>query len=166
MRSLLSLLILGVALLFQSAVVSRINLLAGCADLVLLVVAAWCVQLNARHAWLWALAAGLLVGSMSQLPLLVPLAAYGLMAWLARLLTRRIWQAPLLGMFLVVFAGTLFLHSFTYITLWFQDTQLPLGESFLQIILPSTLLNLMLAAPVHALMRDLALWAHPLELET
>jgi hypothetical protein len=40
---------------------------------------------------------------------------------------------------------------------------MPFNLSFLQIILPSILLNLLLAIPIHALIRDLANRLYPAE---
>ena len=47
--------------IFQTSVVSRLPLLHGTADLVLLVVIAWSLQERVRTAWQWALMAGLVV---------------------------------------------------------------------------------------------------------
>ena len=164
MKALVAIPTLGLALIFQSAIISRITMLSGCADLVLLVLAAWGLRSGSRHVWIWAVIAGLMVGYVSHQPLLIPVAAYLLVMFLARLMQHHIWQAPLLGMYLLTFAGTLITMSATYLTLWFGDVQLPLGETFLQIVLPALLLNLLLAIPVHPLIRDLSAWLHPAEI--
>jgi cell shape-determining protein MreD len=114
---------------------------------------------------IWAGLAGILVGYVSALPVVVPLAGYLLVMGLARLLRRRIWQAPLLAMFTVTFIGTLVLQLLSYISLRLLGNPLPLGDSFSQVILPSMLLNLLLSIPIHALMRDLARWLYPKEVE-
>ena len=165
MAVLVSIPVLGLALIVQTAILSRINLLTGSADLILLVVAGWGLQVNSRSVWVWAALAGILVGYVSALPMFVPVAGYLLVMGLARLLQRRIWQAPLLAMFAVTFAGTLAMQLLSYVTLWLLGNPLPLGDSFSQVILPSTLLNLLLSIPVHALMRDLARWLYPREAE-
>jgi cell shape-determining protein MreD len=165
MAALVSIPVLALALIIQTAILSRINLLSGSADLILLIVAGWGLQVRSRSAWVWAALAGLLVGYVSALPMFVPVAGYLLTMAVARLLQRRIWQAPLLAMFAVTFAGTLAMQLITYVTLWLLGSPLPLGDSFSQIILPSILLNLLLSIPLHALMRDLARWLHPREAE-
>jgi hypothetical protein len=53
----------------------------------------------------------------------------------------------------------------SYVAIWILGNPLPLGESFSQVILPSTLLNLLISIPIHAIMRDLASWLHPQEAE-
>jgi cell shape-determining protein MreD len=82
---------------------------------------------------------------------------------LARLLVHRIWQAPLLAMFAVTFIGTLELLMLTYAQRTILDVPLIFSEVFSQIVLPTVLLNLLLAIPVHALVRDLAGRLYPEE---
>jgi len=166
MTVLVSLPVLGLALIVQTAILSRISLLSGCADLLLLIVAGWGLQPNARFVWIWAGLAGLLVGYVSALPMVVTVAGYLSVMGLARLLQRRIWQAPLLAMFAVTFFGTLILQLLSTATLWLLGTPLELRSAFIQVILPSILLNLLLSIPCHALTRDLASWLHPQELES
>lgn len=165
MAILASLPVLGLALIIQTAILSRISLLAGSADLMLLVVAGWGLHVRSRAAWAWAALAGLLVGTVSALPLFVPLAGYALTMALGRLLQRRIWQAPLLAMFTVAFAGTLAVQGLSLAALWLLGSPIAPADAFGQVILPSALLNLLLSIPVHALTRDLARWLHPREVE-
>ena len=80
---------------------------------------------------------------------------------LARLLVHRIWQAPLLAMFAVTFIGTLELLMLTFVQRTIFQVPLAFGDVFSQIILPTVLLNLLLAIPVHSLIRDLAGWLYP-----
>ena len=157
--------VLGLALMLQVAVFSRANLLHGSADVLLLILAAWGLQERVRSAWPWAILAGLLVGLVSGLPWFVPLAGYLLVMLFARVLRRRVWQAPLLAMFLVTFTGTLMMHLLSFIVLRFMGDPLPLGESFNLVTLPSVLLNLFLAVLVYPLVRDLAVWLHPEEVQ-
>ncbi|MEW6093772.1 MAG: rod shape-determining protein MreD [Chloroflexota bacterium] len=155
--------VLGIALVLQTALVSRITLLSGSADLVLVVLAAWALQERVRLAWLWGVAAGFLVGGVSGAPWFIYLAAYLSVIGIARLLTRRIWQAPLLAMFAVTFIGTLVLVMFTYVYRILFEISLPFGEVFVQVILPSVLLNLLLAVAIHPLMHDIAGRLYPAE---
>lgn len=165
MAILFSIPVLGLALIIQTAIVSRINLLAGSADIVLLIVAAWGLQPNVKWAWIWAALAGVLVSYASGLPAFIAPLGYLLVIVMARLMQRRVWQAPLLAMFAVTFSGTLVMQGITYVALWLLGNQLSLGETFLQVILPSVLLNLILSIPIHALMRDTARWLYPAESE-
>lgn len=149
--------------MLQTSIIERINLLNGAADLVLLITAAWCLQERARGAWVWGVLAGLLVGFVSGLPWYVPLVGYLVIVVLARILAHRVWQAPLLAMFTVTLIGTMVLLMITFVERTLLEVQLPLNLSFVQIILPSILLNLLLAIPVHSIIRDLVNRLYPEE---
>jgi rod shape-determining protein MreD len=157
--------VLGLALILQLAIFSRLTLLSGSADLILLILAAWGLQERTKFAWFWAILAGILVGYVSGLPMVVPLAAYLFVIGAARLLQRRIWQAPLLAMFAVSFIGTLIMNILSYISLRLLGDPLPLGDSFSLIVLPSLLLNLLLSIPIYSLVGDLAHWLFPAEVD-
>jgi hypothetical protein len=158
--------VLGLAVILQTSIASRIMLLSGNVDLVLLIIAGWALQERVRGAWFWALMAGLLMGLISGIPWYIYLAGYLSVLGMARLLVRRIWQAPLLAMFAVTFAGTLellllmFIQRMLYEQSTFFEIRLALNNVFAQIVLPTILLNLLLAIPVHGLMRDLAGWLY------
>lgn len=153
--------VLGLAVILQTSIVERINLLNGAADLVLLILAAWGLQERVRSAWVWGAVAGLLVGFISGASWYVYLVGYLTVIGAARLLAHRVWQAPLLAMFAVTLIGTLVLLMLTYLVRSLFEVPLAFNLSFVQIILPSILLNLLLAIPVHALIRDLANRLYP-----
>ena len=104
---LLSLPILAFVLMLQTIIVSTLPLLSGYADLVLLVLVAWALQERARSAWVWAVLAGSWWASSLPLHLGVPLVGYLVVTAIARLFRRRVWQTPILSMFLVTFFGSL-----------------------------------------------------------
>jgi cell shape-determining protein MreD len=162
---LVSIPVLGVALLLQTTILSRVNLISGSADLILLVLAAWGLQERVRAAWIWAVVGALFVSMLSGVPWYVYLVGYLVVVGAARLLTRRVWQAPLLAMFAVSLIGTLVLQMGTFIVLTFEQVNLPVGETFAKIVLPSILLNLLLAIPVHAMVRSLVRRLYPSEVE-
>ena len=110
-RNLIAFPLLALVVIVQSAVVSRMTLLAGYADLMLVVLAAWALKANASSAWLWAILGGIMVSFVSGVPWPVPMIGYMFVVLLAQLLKQRVWQAPLLAMFSVVFAGTLFMQK-------------------------------------------------------
>ena len=149
--------------MLQISIASRIMLLSGNVDLSLLVVAAWGLQERVRAAWIWGVIASLLAGLVSGVPWYIYLIGYLSVVGLARLLVHRIWQAPLLAMFAVTFIGTLELLMLTYAQRTILDVPLIFSEVFSQIVLPTVLLNLLLAIPVNALVRDLAGRLYPEE---
>ena len=88
---------------------------------------------------------------------------YLLVVALARLLVRRIWKAPLLAMFVIVFLGSLIFHFLSILTLQFMGSPLLIGDALSVITLPSLLLNLFLAVPVFSIFRDLSIWVYGIE---
>ena len=163
MRHLAAFPILALAVILQSAIVSRISLLSGYADLTLVIIVAWALQEGVETAWHWAVLAGGMVAVVSGLPWAVPLAVFLTAVFIARTLQKRIWQAPMIAMFTVTFLASMFSHLLTFITLNLTGGSLPIGDTFSLVTLPSMLLNLLLAIPVFWLMRDLARWVNPLE---
>lgn len=165
MPVLIALPVLSVLVILQSAVVSRMALLHGTADLLLLAVVAWALQKRVATAWAWAIIAGLIVTLVSAMPLGVPVIEYALAVGLALMLRRRVWQAPILAMFAATLGATLLAHSVDIFTLRLTGMPLPLFETINLITLPSILLNFLFAIPIYALMTDLANWLYPEEIE-
>jgi rod shape-determining protein MreD len=163
MKNLIVIPVLALAFMLQMAVVSRITLLSGTADLILLILVTWALQEQVRSAWHWAVLAGLIAAFVSGLPPLTLMVAYLLSVGLARYVLRQIWQTPILALFSVTFFSTLILHLVTLAALFFQGTSLSIGDVLALITLPSLFLNLLLALPIHSLIRDLALWVYPLD---
>jgi cell shape-determining protein MreD len=161
MKNLIAFPLLVLILIVQTAVVSRLQLLSGCADLMLVVLAAWSLQEQVDSAWLWALLAGLMTAFVSGLPFFVPIVGYLFVVGFSRLLLKRVWESPLLAMFIVVFVGTLFYQLLAMGALILTGNNLPVGDVFSLIILPSVLLNMFLALPVAVMVRDLAAWVYP-----
>jgi cytochrome b subunit of formate dehydrogenase len=160
MRNLIAVPVILLAVILQSSIVSRITLLTGTADLPLVMLAAWAMQDDVETAWHWAIATGVLVGFVSGLSWVVPLASYILVIVLAQVLQRRVWQAPLLAMFSVTFLGTIGLSVFSLVVLRFSGISLAIADVFGLVTLPGILLNMLLAIPVFAVMRDLARWVY------
>lgn len=161
MRNLIAVPVILLTVILQSAVISRVYLLAGIADLPLVMLAAWSLQDEVDSAWHWAAATGLLVGFVSGMVWFVPVVGYIAVVVLAQLLQRRVWQAPLLAMFSITFLGTVIVSGLSLGVLRFADVSLSLDDVLGLLTLPSVLLNMLLAIPVYAVMRDLARWVYP-----
>lgn len=162
MRNLVAVPVILLTVILQSAVISRVYLLSGSADLPLVMLAAWALQDGVDSAWHWAIATGLLVGFISGLSWVVPVVGYVTVVVLAYLFQRRVWQAPLLAMFSITFIGTVIVSFLSVGVLRFADVPLPMSDVLGLVILPGVLLNMLLAIPVYAVMRDLARWVYPL----
>jgi cell shape-determining protein MreD len=155
--------VLGLGIIFQTAIIGHITLLNGQADLLLLILAAWSLQDRVRSAWIWGLAAGLVAGLISGVHWIIYPLGYLLVVGMGRLLGHRVWQAPLLAMFTVTLIGTMLLLMLTYVERSLFAVPLSFNQSFVRIILPSILLNMLLSIPVHGLMRELVNFLYPAE---
>lgn len=148
----------------QVGILSRLPLLHGTADLMLLVLVSWALQERVRSAWVWTILGGAAVTLVSGLPFYVPLIGYLIATAIARLLRRQVWQTPLLAMFVTIFVTTLIYHGLSLAALQIAGSGLPITDALTLVTLPSALLNLMLALPVYTLVTDLALWVYPSEI--
>lgn len=157
--------ILGVLVIVQASIVSRIPLIQGTPDLVLLAILAWALQKKVDTAWQWCIIGSLMVTLVSALPLGAVFVGYGIATAIALALRRRIWQIPLLAMFIVTFLGTVILNGVSLLALWLTGNPVPVLESLNLIALPGILLNLLLAIPAYGLLHELAGWIYPEELE-
>ena len=160
-RNLIAFPLLAFVVILQSAVISQMSLLAGYADLMLVILAAWALKADASSAWLWALLGGIMVSFVSGIPWPVAVIGYLIVVLFAQILRQRVWQAPLLAMFSVIFLGTLAMNILALLVLNLLGTPLPLGDSLGLVVLPSVLLNLLFSIPVYAVVRDLAQWVSP-----
>ena len=138
MRNLVAIPVLFLAVILQSAVISRVYLLSGVADLPLVMLAAWALQESVDSSWHWAVALGILVGFVSALPWYVPVISYVVVVALAQILQRRVWQAPLLAMFSVTFLGTIILNILTYLVMQIGGVAMPVGDVLGLLVLPAS----------------------------
>ncbi len=157
--------ILALLVILQVGVAGRLPLIHGTADLVLVTLVAWSMQERVTTSWRWTIIGGLLVSFVSALPLFAPLVGFLIVTGLVRLVQRRIWQTPILVMFLMTFIGTLIVQGISLMALRISGIQLPIWQSLNIVVLPSALLNLILAIPIYAVFSDLAARLYPAELE-
>lgn len=165
MANLIAIPLLVVLSVVQTAIVNRLPLLHGTADVMLLTISAWALNERVTSAWFWAVLGGALISFISATPYYAPLLGYLAITLIARLLRRRIWQTPILAMFVVTFMGTFIMHALYALTLFVQGISVDWRVSLNLITLPSLLLNMLLAIPVYAVVSDLAEWVYPVELE-
>lgn len=157
--------ILALLIMLQSAVLSKVPLLQGTTDLVLVALLAWALQKRVRTAWFWAIMGGLFVGYVSAVPFGAVLVGYLLAVGLAILLKQRVWQVPILAMLVSTLFGTLLVNLVVISAMRVTDITLPFWEAINLVTLPSVLLNLLIAIPFYALFGDLANWLYPEPLE-
>lgn len=166
MSTLSSLPVLALAVILQSTVLSRVPLLNGTLDLVLLVVLSWALNERANDEWIWALVGGALLGFVSAIPFWVPILSYLAAVSIAVYLKRRVWRIPVLALFVSILTGTLIVHAASLLALAVFRTPAPVFESLNLIVLPGLVLNLLAALPVNAVIGELAAWVTPEPPET
>jgi cell shape-determining protein MreD len=154
-------LLLLIASVLQVTLMGRFSLLAGTADLLLLVMLTYMLQEDVRADWRWGIAVGLMVDLSSALPIWVSLAAYVGAAALAQLLETRVWKIPLLTLFGATLGGTLLIQAVTMFYLWLNASPINFAEAFNLVTLPSMLLNLLLVLPVSAVVSEFSKLALP-----
>jgi cell shape-determining protein MreD len=155
--------ILFILLVLQTTLASQVTLLSGCADLVLLWLTAWSLQKQVKSAWFWTILAGICVAYISAIPWFVPLISYTAVTFIAKLINKRIWQSPLLMMFMVTILGSILINGLSFLALAFTGVSITFRTGLVQVIIPSTLINLLLALPMYSIVRDTAQWVYPLE---
>ena len=161
MDTLIAIPVLFLALLIQVTAASRLPLLHGTADLVLLTLIAWGICTKTNNSWIWALIGGLMTSFVSAAPGLAVIISYIVVAFLAQLLHGRLWQSSILAMFLITILGSLGVQLTTMVFLKFNDIPLNSALALEAIIIPSLILNLILSLPVYLLIKDISKWVYP-----
>lgn len=148
-------------LMLQYGAVSRTPLLSGTADLVLLYIAAWSLHQQSKRFWILALIFAAIIGGISINPFFLPVVVYMAVYYAGSFIKGQVWQTPLLAMFLLTFTGTLLLHIGYLGVLFFEGQAFDWRVVLTQITLPSVLLNMLLAIPVHAIVTELVRIVYP-----
>ncbi len=154
-----------IAFMLQYGVVSRSTMLSGAADLLLLFIAAWSLHEHNKRMWVLILIFAAFISFVSATPFFVSIFVYLGIFLLSKYLNTWVWQTPLLAMFLLTFVGTLFQHIVYLAVLWVNQTPFDWATAFSNVTLPTVLLNMLLAIPVHALVHEMARSVYPTGLE-
>ena len=163
MSVILSIPVLSFITVLQSAVVSRLPLNRGTADLMLVVIVAITLQKSVKTAWQWSIVGGLLIDFFSGLPFGLFTTSYLITAGIASLLRERIWRFSFLMQLLVVLSGTIIIHSLSMLVLFLQGSSFQLTTVLQVITLPSIILNFMLSLPIFIIIQDIVQQLNPPE---
>lgn len=147
--------------MLQMSVFSQWKILSGSADILLLFVVVWCLYDRSKRLWLLIILMAGIVSIISALPVYIPLIVYFFIYQLSRLLQTRIMQSPLLGIIVLTFAATLLQVILNLAYLFILRTNLAITSVLIEVALPSILLNMLLAIPMYAIVRELAYYAFP-----
>ena len=165
MAGFVGVLLIGTAMVLQNSIVTRLQMLNGAADLVLLVLVSWVLQADEKQHWHWGLLAGLLMGVSSAIPFWVPVIGYNSFVVLVTLVQRRVWQVPIWLLVTSTFFGTFLIYGLEIIYRWATAVPLDLVEVLNVVLLPSLVMNMILVLPVYAFVGEIAKRVYPKEVE-
>jgi cell shape-determining protein MreD len=149
-------------ILLQVTAISRLPLVHGTADLVLLTLIAWGIHTKKNNAWIWALIGGLILSIFTAVPWMAVLIPYIVISLSAQLLHGRFWQSPILAMLLITILGTFMVQLTTMSVLNFNDIPVNFTLAMESITFPSLILNLILALPIYVMVKDVSQWVYPM----
>lgn len=156
MSILISFPIIILLMVLQTTFIREITLLNGAADLFLILIAAWALQSKDNSAWFWAVFTAALYGYISAVPWYVFIVTYLSVVMMAKFIRGKLWQSPLMSMFIITIVGSIILYVLTIIGLRFEGVSYPMQSTLVRVIIPSIFLNLVLAIPMYAIMKDIA----------
>jgi len=157
----ISLPVLYFAALLQMVAISRLPLVNGTADLVMLIIAAWGIVGAGKSYLFWGLLGGLLIGFVTKVPWYAILFPYLLVSIFSHSLHGRIWQSPIFAMLLMAILGTFITQLSALFALSLNGVPLLIEECFTFVIVPSIFLNIILCLPVLLVVKDIAKWVNP-----
>ena len=146
---------------FQSVVVSRIRILSGTADIVILAIISWAIIDEESNHLVWAIIGGFFISILSALPISSTFLIYISAALIAKLIGRILWQSPLLALLASTGIATIIKFFIELFTIQLMDIPAPFGLSVGAILLPAFILNIFFAFPIYVLMADISNWISP-----
>ncbi len=150
--------ILIILLILQTTIAREVTLLNGAVDLVLVWLAAWGLLTRDKSGFILAIISGTILAFITALPWYVYIAAYLSVIILARFVFNKLWESPLLAMFAITMVSSIILYILTFAGLRIDGIGYPLEETLNRVIIPSIFLNLFLAMPIYAIVRDFSGW--------
>jgi len=151
--------------MLQLSIVSQVKILSGNADILLLYLIAWCMYDRSKHLWLLVFVMAGLVSSVSAVPAVILMVVYFFVFAVSRMFQKRLMQSPLLGVIVITFAASLLQIVLNLANLFISGVEFNLSTALFEVAFPSLLLNMLLAIPIHAIVREIAQYAFPKGLE-
>lgn len=146
--------ILAVAGFIQVGFFGQVRLMDGTSDLIFLCIIAWSINDRSKYSWILTVAGGLVMSYLSALPMHGYIWMY-LMIWvIIHFIKKRVWQMPVILMLFMTIIGTLIISVGTLGLLFLQNAAVNYLDAFRQIIIPSLVMNLLLAIPIYAFLND------------
>jgi hypothetical protein len=149
--------------IIQTVAVSRVKIMGGSADLVLLAIVSWGVSEEDQSVFFWALVGGIFISYISAMPASAVVTSYLVIAGITRVVQKGLWQSPILAILLSSFIGTIVKFVIDIIALKFMGIELTISTSIKMTLAPNLILNLFILFPVYLIMSDIANWISPKE---
>ncbi len=146
---------LAFATILQTTIFVEMKLLQGSADFVLLTLLGWILHERTEAHWQWGIVAGVFTGFASEIPIGVTVSGYLLVVLVIQFLHSKIWQAPMVILFVSIIVASILMMSLQAIYLIIVGVPLPILEALNLVILPSVILNMLFILPIYALMGEL-----------
>jgi hypothetical protein len=160
----LNLLLIPVMLLLsviQTVAVSRLSILSGTADIILLAIVAWGVTDEENNIFIFALSGGLFISLMTAMPTIFVMFGYIIIALITWLIHKRIWQSPILAAVISTILGTIAKFIIDMIGLQFIGVGFRMITGIREILAPSIVMNLFFLFPIYLMISDLVKWSSP-----
>jgi rod shape-determining protein MreD len=155
--------LLAILAMTQSVILSEITLLDGRPDLVMLVVLAWALAGEPSEAMALGLVGGWFLDLTSSLPFGTHAMILILIPYLVSFTEGRMWGENLLLAPAVALGASLILHGWGLGALALMGRDLDLPFALSRVVLPSTVLNMVLAIPISQLAASFRRTVHPPE---
>ncbi len=146
--------ILVVAGFLQASLISKIHLLQGMPDIVLLSILAWSINEKSKYAWIIVIFSGLIMSYLSAMPMNGYIWLYLLLWLIIRFIKMKVWQMPMILMLFMTIIGTIIAAVITLMLLYLRNASIIFMDAIRQILVPSLILNLLFAIPIYAFLND------------
>ncbi len=163
MSQLLAIPVMMILIGLQITLSSKFMILNGFADIVLVWLISWVVQVKIKRSWLWFIVGILSVCYISAIPWYAHLIGYLIIFLLGIFVKKRLWQSPLLSFLLTLITGSFFYYFIVFMSLKINGSPVTFGDAFPSIIMPSVILNLILAFPIYLIAKDMISWLYTKE---
>ena len=150
-----AMLLLLLTTIIQSSFVSQVRVLNGMSDLVLLFLISWLHIDKTRHRWLIAVLAGIFSGYISSIPYWVFVGIYLVITYIVNFIHQRIWQAPMVVLFLSTIIGSIISLGTQFVYLLITGVQISLSDGLNFVIMPSIVLNIVAILAVYAFVSEI-----------
>ena len=147
--------IILVAGILQTTIISKVLFENGSANLLLITIIIWGLHDRSKGSWILAIISAVLLTSLSSVPFGVYILVFLVINLIVLLIRGKIWKTPFLVLILLVIAGTIIEHAFSYLGLLLTGFNASIGIIFTSVTIPSIILNLFWTFPIFLILNQL-----------